>query len=81
MQAQYNKLKVTAAPETKRQRDDLLEACIRNVSAIMDMTSQLNRIHSGTIIDYEWADRLKTIEEASRMVANDAKAAIAQASE
>ena len=59
--------------------DDLLKALKKDISAMMDMTSQLNRMHPGTVIDYEWSDKLKVIEGASRMVTQDTKQAIAKA--
>ena len=66
------------APETLKQRDDLLETNKKSVSAILDMTSELNHMHAGTTIDYDWSERLKTIEGASRMVLRDLKQAIAE---
>ncbi len=65
--------------QLRNSRDDLLAACKKDISAMMDMTSELNRMHTGTTIDYQWADRLKTIETASRAITQDAKQAIAKA--
>ena len=66
-------------PKLKQQRDDLLAACKKDILTIMAMTSELNRMYTGTTIDYQWADRLKTIETASRVVTQDTKQAIAKA--